>query len=202
MKRRPGVGAAAAAGLFTLLAGSGHAAQSAAWRVVRGDVRVVCPLTVGGSFEAKTASLVGTLTPVSTRPAAFAGPLTVDLRTLDTSIGLRDEHMRKTYLEVGKGEGFDTAVLSDIDLGEVAAEALRGRARFTGTLLLHGVKKTVTGQAEVRREGASVRVDASFPIALADYGIAKPQYLGIGVKNEVQVRASLVATAAAPAATP
>jgi polyisoprenoid-binding protein YceI len=200
VKSRPGVGAFAAAGLVALVAGSVHAAESTAWRVVRGDVRVVCPLTVGGSFEAKTASLAGTLTPVSTRPAAFAGPLTIDLRTLDTGIGLRDEHMRNTYLEVGKGEGFDTAVLSDIDLGEVAAETLRGRTRFTGTLLLHGVTKTVAGLAEVRREGASVRVEASFPVALADYGIAKPQYLGVGVRNEVEVKASLVATAAASAA--
>ena len=200
MKRRPGVGALAAAGLVALLAGNSHAAESTAWRVVRGDVRIVCPMTVGGSFEAKTTSLAGTLTPVSTRPAAFAGPLTIDLRTLDTGIGLRDEHMRDTYLEVGKGEGFATAILSDIDLGEVAAEALRGRAHFTGTLLLHGVTKAITGVAEVRRQGESVRVDASFRVALADYGIAKPQYLGVGVRSEVEVKASLVATAAAPAA--
>ena len=36
-------------------------AQAAAWRVGSGEVVVVCPLTVGGSFEATTRSLSGQL---------------------------------------------------------------------------------------------------------------------------------------------
>ena len=59
--------------------------------------------------------------------------------------------------------------------------------------------KDVAGQAEIRREGSSVRVEASFAVVLADHGIPKPQYLGVGVKNQVQVKVSFVAT---PAATP
>ena len=192
--RRPAVAVVAGAIAATLIAGGARAADPAAWRVDRSDVRVVCPLTVGGSFEATTSTLAGSLAPVSTRPAAFGGVLTVDLRTLDTGIGLRNEHMRDHYLEVGKGEGFDTAVLSDVDLGEVAAENLHGRTRFTGTLLLHGVSKAVAGPADVRRDGTSVHVDATFPVTLADYGIPKPRYLGIGVKDVVQVKVSLVAT--------
>ena len=50
------------------------------------------------------------------RFAAFDGSLAVDLRTLDTGIGLRNEHLREKYLEVDKGPGFDTATLSEIDL--------------------------------------------------------------------------------------
>ena len=45
-----------------------------------------------------------------------------------------------------------------------------------------------------------MRVEAAFPVTLADYGIAKPRYLGVGVKDEVEVKVSLVAVpAAAPA---
>ncbi len=188
-----------AAGLVLLLAASGRSADTAVWRVARGDVRVVCPLSVGGSFEARTASLAGTLAAVPNRPAAFAGALVVDLRTLDTGIGLRDDHMRNEYLEVGKGEGFAAAVLSDVDLGQVAPENIHGRVPFMGTFLLHGVKKAIAGQADVRREGSSARVDATFPITLADYGIEKPRYLGIGVKDVVQVKVSFVATPEAQA---
>ena len=36
-------------------------AQPAAWRVASGEVTVLCPLTVGGSFEAKTSGLTGEL---------------------------------------------------------------------------------------------------------------------------------------------
>ena len=46
----------------------------------------------------------------------FDGNLTVDLRTLDTGIGLRNDHLRDHYLEVDKGPGFDKAILSEIVL--------------------------------------------------------------------------------------
>jgi polyisoprenoid-binding protein YceI len=179
--------------ILLALAAGAPAADTAAWRIARGDVRVVCPLTVGGTFEARTTTISGTLVPVGGRPAAFAGAVAVDLRTLETGIGLRNEHMRNEYLEVGKGEGYQAAVLSDVDLGDVAADTIRGKTRFTGTLLLHGVKKPVAGQAEVRREGSAVRVDAAFPITLADYAIKEPRYLGVGVKDVVQVKVTLTA---------
>jgi len=198
--RRALVAGAAAAGLAALFAANGPAAARESWRVARADVRVVCPLTVGGSFEARTSSLAGSLAVAAVRPAALTGGLAVDLRTLDTGIGLRNDHLRGTYLEVDKGEGYDTAVLSDIRLADAGAEGFPRRTSFTGLFLLHGVKKTIAGQAEVRREGSSVRVEASFPVTLADYGIARPQYMGLGVKGQVQVKVSLVLSAVAPSA--
>jgi hypothetical protein len=73
------------------------------WRVGRGDVRVTCPMTIGGSFDAKTTALTGAVTASARGSRAFDGSLTVDLRTLDTGIGLRNEHLRENYLEVDKG---------------------------------------------------------------------------------------------------
>jgi len=126
-----------------------------------------------------------------------AGEIAVDLKTLDTGIGLRNEHMRTQYLEVGKGQGFDTAALSDVHLLDLGGDAGQGRTRFTGTLLLHGTKRPIAGQADIRREGAAARVDASFPVVPAEYGIASPRYLGVGVKDAVQVKVSLTAAPAA-----
>ena len=117
----------------------------------------------------------------------FDGSLVVDLRTLATGIGLRDQHMRENYLEVGKGPGFDTATLSEIVLNGFTADMPEGKGSFTGVLALHGVSKAVTGPVEVRRPDAGLRVKASFPVELADYGIRKPRYLGIGVRDTVQV---------------
>jgi hypothetical protein len=186
--------------LATLPAWTLSAADNSAWSVAQGDVRIVCPMTVGGSFEAKTTSLAGTVALAAARPAAFTGDLTVDLRTLDTGIGMRTDHMRDEYLEVGKGEGFDKAVLSNIHLGDVDAGTFQGRTTFTGSFFVHGAKKDIAGQAEIRREGSSVRVEASFPVTLADHGVPKPQYLGVGVKNQVQIKVSFVATPVAPPA--
>jgi polyisoprenoid-binding protein YceI len=174
------------------LAGPARAADTPSWSVVRGEVKILCPLTVGGGFEAKTPALTGTLSLTGSHPLALAGDLVVDMKTLDTGIGLRDDHMRNEYLEVGKGPGFDKAVLSGLHLGDVDPDSFQGRAPFTGDLALHGVKALVKGQAEVHREGSSLRVEASFPVTLADFGIPKPQYLGVGVRSEVQVKVALV----------
>jgi hypothetical protein len=167
-------------------------ADASSWRIVRGDVRVVCPLTVGGSFEAKTGAIEGTLS-LAAAGASLDGDIRVDLATLDTGIGLRNEHLRERYLEVRRGEGFDHAVLSDIHLGDADPRLVQGKARFSGTFLLHGTRKAIAGEASVRRDGQTVRVEASFPVTVADYGIEKPQYLGVGVREQVKVTVSLVA---------
>jgi hypothetical protein len=156
------------------------------WRVGPGDVRVICPMTIGGSFDAKTTAISGSVTASANGARAFDGSLAVDLRTLDTGIGLRNEHL-KNYLEVDKGQGFDTATLSAIDLTGLSPDAPEGKGSFTGLLTLHGVTQTVTGAVDVRQTGAGLHVKASFPVALPLYSIRKPRYLGIGVKDTVQV---------------
>jgi len=170
-----------------LIANDNSAAQTGAWTATTGDVRVTCPLTVGGSFEARTTALKGTLS-VDPGTTALAGELSVVLRTLDTGIALRNHHMLDNYLEVEKNADFETAVLSHIDVGALAFGAADGRSRFTGRLRLHGTTQPVAGQATLRRHGSSVHVEASFPVRISDYGIADPRYLGVGVKNEVTVR--------------
>jgi polyisoprenoid-binding protein YceI len=166
-----------------------------AWTVTAGAVTVVCPLTVGGSFEARTTALAGRLAVDSAQPGRLAGELAVDLATLDSGISLRNTHMREHYLEVGKGEGYQRAHLKDIVLAGDPA-TLSGATTFSATLLVHGVERPVRGSARVSREGAGIRVEASFPVALPDHGIAKPRYLGVGVRDEVTVKVKFQASAA------
>ena len=161
--------------------------QAVAWGVGSGEVVVVCPLTVGGSFEARTQSVSGQLAVDPAQPSHLTGEIAVDLKTLDTGIGLRNTHMRENYLEVSKGDGFDRAVLSEIVVKGDAA-SVTGATTFAATLLVHGTRKPVSGQARISRAGADVRVDASFPVNLPDFGISQPRYLGVGVKDQVQVK--------------
>jgi polyisoprenoid-binding protein YceI len=183
----------AAAAFGALLACGAPTLEAAAWRASRPDVRVVCPMHPGGAFEARTAALSGSLTPGSGKPVALAGEIAVDLATLVTGIELRDRHLRENYLEVQKGAGFDKAVLSELRLNDADGEAFRGRTGFTGTLTLHGVTRSVAGTAEIRAEGAGVRVEANFPLSLSDFGIAAPMYMGVGVANRVLLRVSFSA---------
>jgi len=157
------------------------------WPVQQGNVRIMCSMTVGGSFDTRTAALSGTVATSTSGSPALDGNFTVDLRTLDTGISLRNQHLRDHYLEVDKAPGYDKAILSEIVLQGLTGDAPQGKGSFTGSLTLHGVKKTVSGAVDVRKTGHGLEVKASFPLGLSDYNIAEPRYLGVGVKNTVQV---------------
>jgi polyisoprenoid-binding protein YceI len=167
-----------------------------AWQIGSPAVTVTCPLTVGGRFEAKTKALGGRLEVDAANPARLSGSLSVDLATLETGISLRDAHLRDRYLEIGKGDGYSHAVLSDITLVSGQAATVNGRTEFTGTLRVHGTTRPVRGQATVTRTGTRVTVDATFPVSLTAFTIPEPRYLGVGVRDEVRVRATFVATEA------
>jgi polyisoprenoid-binding protein YceI len=156
-------------------------------QVTGASVAVKCPLTVGGSFEAKTNALSGQLVVDPKKAGAIDGTLAVDLRTLQTGIGLRDNHMREGYLEVQKGDGFQAATLSRIQLDGIDPVLPVGKANFRGYLTLHGQEREVTGTADIRRSGSDLKVSASFPVKVSDFAIASPTYLGVGVRNEVTV---------------
>jgi polyisoprenoid-binding protein YceI len=165
--------------------------------VTGGDVTVVCPLTVGGSFEARTKALSGEVGPAPEQPGGIGGALLVKLDTLETGIGLRDRHLKDNYLEVGKGNGYNTATLENIQVDKVD-----GKGTFRATLLLHGQKRQVTGTSTVHKRGDGMtHVDAEFPLKVSEFEIPKPTYLGVGVRDEIQVKvafnASPVSTTAA-----
>lgn len=184
-----------------LIAGSTAAVPMAvqssdAWRVSSGAVTVHCPMTVGGSFDAKTSSIEGQLMASVSSPASLAGELAVDLSSLDTGIDLRNRHLREKYLEVAKGPGFEKAVLKAVTLEQPPVN-FSGTTRFTAELTVHGVTKAVAGEARLQPTGAGTRVEATFPLHLPDYEIAKPRYLGVGVKDDVQVKVTFESTRAA-----
>lgn len=184
-------GAILALALPTCLPAAGVCADGTPWRIRDGTVRISVPLKPGGSFDARTGALAGVLRPSGSRPVRLAGEIRLDLTTIDTGIELRNRHLREKYLEVTKGKGFDTAVLSAIAVTEASDDGFRGRSVFTGTLLLHGVTRAVTGSCEIRSTPPGVTIEASVPLALDEFGIEAPQYMGVGVGNTLLVRVEL-----------
>ena len=174
-----------------MIAAAAPAGAADAYKVSSGEVTVMCPLTVGGSFEAKTKNLSGDVTPASDEQGAVRGALKVELQTLETGIGIRDRHMKNNYLEVEKGPGFATATIEDIRV-----EKLEGKTVFTAMLSLHGQKKKVSGAAELQQKDGKIRVQAQFPVKVSEFEIPAPTYLGVGVKDEIQIKVSLMAVPA------
>ena len=156
------------------------------YRVDKGHVVVTCPLTVGGSFEAKTEAIVGEL--LLDADGKVTGALSVDLTKLETGIGLRDQHLQLNYLEVHKEPGFDRAVIEAVQI-----DRLNGSTGFTATVLVHGQRQQITGSAKVRDDAGMTRVEAEFPLRISHFKIPEPAYLGVGVRDEIRVRVSFVA---------
>ena len=188
---------AALACVLAAAAAAAHAADG--WTPSHADVRVICPMTVGGSFEARTAALTGSLAPSAAGSPALAGRLEVDLRTLDTGIDLRNHHMLEKYLEVGKGEGYDKAIVTGMAIASGDVSTFDGKTTFTARLAVHGTERPIAGDVEIRGAGSSRKISVTFPLMLPDYGIEKPRYLGVGVKDRIQVKAAFVADAASGA---
>lgn len=170
------------------VAGAQTTEASESWSLASGSVQVRCRLTVGGSFDAVTSTLAGTLRRATADAASYAGELRVDLTALDTGIGLRNEHLRSSYLEVERGPDFRHAVLSGIVLdGPAPAGEGRHETRFSGMLSLHGVLRAIEGEAELRRRNGRMQVEAEFSLSLEAFDIPPPRYLGVGVRDEVAI---------------
>jgi len=129
----------------------------------------------------------GGVTTRSAQPATIEGTFSVNLQTLETGIGLRDRHMRENYLEVQKGPQYAVATLE-----QIRVERLDGRTTLKGTLLLHGERKEISGSAELKQRGDQVTVRAQFPVRVSDFAIPQPSYLGVGVRDEIQVKVSMI----------
>jgi len=168
---------------FALLPSSARAAEDV-FKITAVEVAVVCPLTIGGDFEAKTTAMTGDVTPAP--GGAMKGTFAVDLMKLETGISLRDRHLRNNYLEVQKGPEFAVAKLVNLKL-----EKLPGKGTLKGLLTLHGLQREVSGVADIVQQGAGYRVEASFPVKISEFQIPEPTYLGVGVKDEVTIRVKL-----------
>jgi polyisoprenoid-binding protein YceI len=157
------------------------------FEVMNGSITVVCPLTVGGNFEAKTEAIDGNLTLNPDRPGAVDGAIVVDLNTLKTGIELRDEHMREKYLEVQRGPEYSQAKIDNIRLEGFDPARPAGKVKFTGVLTLHGMTRDLSGAANIKQAGKNINVEASFPLKVSDFDIPSPTYLGVGVRNQISV---------------
>ncbi len=171
------------------------------YRIQEPSVQVVCELTVGGTFEARTKAIAGQ---VSTDPGgtgAVNGIVTVDLRTLETGIKLRDSHLRDRYLEVGKSADYAMATLKNIRLQQWAPNELPLKTLFRANLTLHGVESSVAGVAEISGGAGNLKLQARFPVHVASFGIEPPMYLGVGLKDDVVVNVAFKAVTAPLATT-
>jgi len=151
------------------------------------------------SFEGKTNKLSGR---IEADPARLADSATVhfevDLASLDTGIAKRNEHMRQSHLETSK---YPKAVFDGITIlkpGTLTADR-SVPLEVEGTFTLHGVSRrvrmTVHAQYKPSAKGSRIEFQTTFPVALADYQISRPQFLFLKLADVQQVKVRGVALA-------
>lgn len=115
------------------------------------------------------------------------GNFDFDLKSLDTGINLRNEHMKDKYLQVGQ---YPTAQLS-IKSFPIEEKDLNTNFKksFKGTLTLHNVTKDINGDIEYT--ASSKKTLVHFTIKVSDFKIDVPQYMGVTVSETVDIETSL-----------
>jgi polyisoprenoid-binding protein YceI len=154
------------------------------------------------TFEGKTNRMEGHLT---VNPAAIGDSIVVhvevDLASLDTGIGKRNQHMKSEHLETDK---YPKAIFDGASVhGPANAKLEPGKAVMfdvEGTFSLHGVSRRLRTQIEAtytEQAGAGrIAFKTTFPVGLSDYNISRPQFLFLKLAEAQQVKVSGVAVAA------
>ncbi len=121
-----------------------------------------------GSFKLKSSEVKGFATQKGN--VVEAKDVTVNLKNVQTGIGMRDTHTKK-YLEVEK---YPEAVL-------VSATGKDGKGE--GIVRIHGVEKKVAGTYKI--EGSNLV--AEFPIKISDFNIGPIKYTVVSVDDNAKV---------------
>jgi hypothetical protein len=154
---------------------------SSAWA---NDCKIHISLSPAGSFVADSPAVEVRGSTTRTGDQVAAQNIAIKLDSLTTGIELRDDHMKKKYLET---QTYPEAIL-------VSAKGSGGN--FTGVLQLRNQQKPVAGTYVF--EGNDFV--GTFKTKMTDYGIQKVKYMGVGANDEVTVEIRIPATPTGAAA--
>ena len=174
---------AAASGDWSVGAGS-----SAGYRV--DEVLNGTDVTVVGTTD----QVSGTLTVDGT--TLTAATIDVDVASIETDSGNRDQYFRNVALET---EQYPTAtfVLTQPVEAAVPADGEVETVQATGDLTMHGVTQQVTVELQAALSGDGVQVSGSVPVTFSDFGVDAPSLGFVEVEDAGTVEFLVAATPAA-----
>lgn len=117
---------------------------------------------------------------------------TVPLEGITTGIGLRDEHMKNKYLEIGK---FPEATLKiselKIEKDYFKEKGIQKNIPFKGKLKIHGNESDIEGTADIDSDDKNISIQAKTKTNITAHKIDVPSYLGVKVADEVEIKVDL-----------
>ncbi len=153
-------------------------------------------------FDGTGRDIVGSFQFDPTNPSAGAtGILRFDLRTLNTGIELRNEHMRERHLHTDKFPFCYYELTSVTGLpGSIASDSTY-TVSGSGFFYIHGVKRAMPSKISFKQTASGYSVTATFAVELDEFEIPRPKALFMKLAEVIEVSASFVGTSGAAAET-
>jgi len=138
----------------------------------------------GGSFDTKSTSAEGTITMDDTGQKLISASISVPVKSLDTGLSMRNEHMQKKYLEVAKFPDITFTI-------KEANSDLKPETTVRGNFSIHGVQKEVEIPVTTSTNEKNITIKSQFPINILDYGIEQPKFAVVKMEPDVQLSIEL-----------
>ena len=122
----------------------------------------------------RTKDITGSVTIEGT--TVTAGEFTVDMTTVASDEGRRDNQFRGRIMEVDQFPTATFVLTAPIDFVQIPAEGGTVTAEATGDLTLHGVTKSVTFEVKATFKNGRIGVLGQIPVVFADYSIDNPSF--------------------------
>jgi polyisoprenoid-binding protein YceI len=151
------------------------------------------------TFQGKTDKVQGRIVLDPARVAdSVLVHIEVDMASLNTGIGKRDQTMRDDYLETKKYPRaiFDGAT---VRAGNGTSLGPDPPSKFdvVGNFTLHGVTRRLEAHVEMfQKDAHTVQFQAAFNVTLADYNITRPKFLFLKLGEVQEVAVTGTATMA------
>jgi polyisoprenoid-binding protein YceI len=137
----------------------------------------------------RTPKVTGTMTITGTTVpnASFE----VDMTTLTTDDGRRDNAIRTQAIETSRFPKATFVLTQPIALGSLPADGQQIQVDAIGSLTLHGVTKTVTIPLQAQRKDNVIAVVGSLEVPFSDYSISQPRaasVLSVEDKGTIEIQ--------------
>ena len=113
------------------------------------------------------------------------GEVVVDVASVSTDSGRRDDYFRGTVMDVGTHPTATFAIRGPVDLPELSGTPVT--VPVTGDLTLRGTTRQVQADLSVVRTPEGVDVSGVVPVVFADFGITPPNLGFVRVEDRGQV---------------
>ncbi len=145
------------------------------------------------NIHGKSDALVGTAKITSEGDNLVIESLEAKLpvKTINTGLGLRDEHMRKHIFTTADGAVPDLQFSAEKTIcnGSEAAST----CQVSGQLAIRGTARPFTIALKVTRSGRGFRAIGDGMVKLATYGIPAPSQFGVHTQDDVKLHLDFVA---------